>query len=235
MTIVLMSIAGIATGIALEALIVALALQPYRRVERDAPASLPLSAGSNSSRLPSFLVKQSVLRTGAIVLSTGGAFALVGLRYQGNAWHLMIVATYTVVLIICSATDVLAFRVPNVITYPACLMALVLGFVMPGASWPDVVFGGLLFGGLLLISSFSPSGGIGIGSAKLAFFVGFAVGMSLVLRAMVITIGSGFAVVALLLVSTRFRSRRSAIPYAPFIAGGAMLTLLIWGTAFRSI
>jgi hypothetical protein len=34
---------------------------------------------------------------------------------------------------------------------------------------------------------------------------------------------------------TRLRGKGDPIPYAPFIAGGMMLVLLIQGTAFRAV
>ena len=75
---------------------------------------------------------------------------------------------------------------------------------------------------------------MGMGDVKLAFFVGFALGLSLGVAALLITAIAGGAV-ALLLLVTRIRDRRDPIPYAPFIAAGALYVVLVHGTAFATV
>jgi leader peptidase (prepilin peptidase)/N-methyltransferase len=102
-----------------------------------------------------------------------------------------------------------------------------------GSGRLDVLFGGLVFAGLLLIPSLL-TGGMGMGDVKLALFVGFALGFELILPAMLLmAIGGGLAAVFLLV--TRVRGRRDPIPYAPFIAGGALITMLTQGVAFTDL
>ena len=73
-----------------------------------------------------------------------------------------------------------------------------------------------------------------MGDVKLAFFVGFALGLGLVVPAMLyMAIGGGIAAVALLV--TRVRNRRDPIPYAPFISGGALIVMLMQGVAFADL
>ena len=67
---------------------------------------------------------------------------------------------------------------------------------------------------------------MGMGDVKLAFFVGFALGLTFVVPAMLIMAMSGGLAAAILLV-TRLRGKGDPIPYAPFIAGGALVALLI--------
>ena len=125
----------------------------------------------------------------------------------------------------------LAYRVPNVITYPAILGAIALGMLMPDASRGDVWMGGLVTGGVFLAMSILTRGGMGLGDVKLAFFTGFALGLTLGIPALLITAISG-GVIAVFLMVTRIRGRKDPIPYAPFISLGALYVMLFHGTAF---
>ncbi len=243
MTIVIMAIIGVIAGFVLDELIARLAREPYERgdVEDDIPhdkhfsaSPLELSSENGAIEMPTLLTTRSAFRRIAVVLATAGIFALLGRQYQGEDWHLAIVAFYASVLIICTATDILAYRVPNAVTYPAIVGTLIIGMLVPGTNRLDVAAGGLIFGGLLFVPSILTGGAMGMGDVKLAFFVGFALGLTFVVPAMLIMAMSGGLAAAILLV-TKLRGKGDPIPYAPFIAGGALVALLIQGTAFYSI
>jgi leader peptidase (prepilin peptidase)/N-methyltransferase len=169
-----------------------------------------------------------------VVAVTAAAFAVLALEYEGDALHLAIVAAYASAFIICSATDILAYRVPNVVTYPLILASFAVGMTVDGADRTDVLFGGLLFGGLLFVPSILSGGAMGMGDVKLALFVGFALGLAFVVPAMLLmALGGGAAAVFLLV--TGVRGRRDPIPYAPFIAAGAFIVMATQGTAFAEI
>ncbi len=243
MTIIIMAIIGFAAGFAIDAVAAKLAREPYERGEFDddanqAPqdAAPPLDLGSEAGALamPLLLTSRSRYRTVVIVAATAALFALAGARYGSDIGYLAIVAVYLAMLIICTATDVLAYRVPNVVTYPAILAAIAVGCILPDANWRSVMAGGLIFGGILFVPSVLTGGAMGMGDVKLAFFVGFALGLTLVVPAMLVMAISGGLAAAILLI-TRLRGKGDPIPYAPFIAGGAMLVILLQGTAFYSL
>jgi len=235
-----MALAGLVSGLVLDAVIARLAREPYEHPEPDkdddaptVPGGLKLASEQGALDLPSLLDGRSLYRTAAVVLATTGLFALAGAQYEGNALHLAIVAGYASALVVCASTDMLAFRVPNVITYPGIVAALVIGMTLPDANRLDVVFGSLLFGGMLMIPSLLARG-MGMGDVKLAFFVGLVLGLGLVVPAMLyMAIGGGIAAVALLV--TRTRNRRDPIPYAPFISAGALIVILTQGVAFADL
>ena len=70
--------------------------------------------------------------------------------------------------------------------------------------------------------------------ARLAFFVGLALGLTLVVPAMLVMAISGGLAAAILL-ATRLRGKGDPIPYAPFIAGGMLVAMLLSGTAFTRL
>lgn len=242
MTIVLMAIAGFAASFLLDPAIARLAREPYERgeieqddlrLQKDGGAALELSSETGALSMPRALTTGSIWRRLTVIVVTTALFAAIGWRYDGDGAGLLVVSAYVAALIVCTGTDVLAYRVPNVITYPAILGALAIGMAADGANRADVWAGGLVTGGVFLAMAIATRGGMGMGDVKLAFFTGFALGLTLGIQALLITAISG-GVIATFLMVTRIRDRRDPIPYAPFIALGALYVLLVQGTAFTS-
>jgi leader peptidase (prepilin peptidase)/N-methyltransferase len=239
-TVIIMGIIGFIAGFGLDELIARLSREPYERADDDdaidpeQPSGLEFSSEAGALAMPRALTTASIYRRALVVAATAAIFAAVGARYEGDALHIAIVAAYAAALIVCTGTDVLAYRVPNVITYPAIIAAITIGLVMPETNRADVLAGGALSGGTFLAMSILTRGGMGMGDVKLAFFTGFALGLTFGVAALLITaIGGG--VIAVLLLLTRIRDRRDPIPYAPFIAAGALYVMLLQGTAFAEL
>ncbi|HWO73931.1 MAG TPA: A24 family peptidase [Dehalococcoidia bacterium] len=80
-------------------------------------------------------------------------------------------------LLICTATDLLRFRVPNVVTYPGIVLALFAAVVMPDGHLASAFLAALLGGVLFLILAIFSRGGLGFGDVKLAVLIGAALGL----------------------------------------------------------
>lgn len=231
MTVLLLLLLGVIVGLGIERLAVRLALSPEAI---PTPAARP---GTTLTAAPADADGRVEQWSGntflhvAIPSTTAALFALAGARYHEPV-HLALATAYIAVLVTCASTDLLAYRVPNAITYPAIVLALAAGLAMPDAHPVDVLTGGALAGAVLLIPALLTRGqGIGMGDVKLALFVGLALGFSLTPAALLVTALLGGLTAATLLVFG-LRRRRDVIPYAPFLAAGA-LTLLLWhGGAF---
>ena len=139
---------------------------------------------------------------------------------------------YAAVLIICTGTDVIAFRVPNVVTYPAVLGAIAIGMIIPDANRLNVLAGGMLTGCTFAIMYIATRGGMGMGDVKLSFFVGFALGLKFGALAMLATAMAGGVIAGFLLIF-RKAGRRDPMPYGPFISIGMLYIMLMEGTAFQ--
>jgi prepilin signal peptidase PulO-like enzyme (type II secretory pathway) len=239
MLTLLLALIGLPAGFVLDAIIGRLATAPYEDEEGEETAEpVGLAAPSLHGEAGSLLIEQEATHTWRrrllTVAATTGLFAIAAARYEGGG-ALAVVCVYLCALLICASTDLLSYRVPNVITYPAILGAIVAGAFMPGSNFLDAVFGGLLAGGVLLLPALLTGGvGMGMGDVKLAAFVGLAVGFQLIPVALLAMAITGGAVAAFLLVSG-LRKRGEPIPYAPFIAGGAIATLLWQGAVFSSL
>jgi leader peptidase (prepilin peptidase)/N-methyltransferase len=232
-----MAIVGFVAGFGLDEAIARLSREPYEHPDDEdgddveASPRLELSSEAGALAMPRALTSAAMYRRAIVVAATALIFGLIGYRYGSDALNVAIIAGYAAALIICTGTDVLAYRVPNVVTYPAIIAAITIGLIMPDANRADVLVGGVMSGGIFLAMSILTRGGMGMGDVKLAFFTGFALGLTFGISALLITaIGGG--VIAVVLLVTRIRDRRDPIPYAPFIAGGALYVMLMHGAAF---
>jgi leader peptidase (prepilin peptidase)/N-methyltransferase len=120
-----------------------------------------------------------------------------------------------------------------VITYPAAGGALLVAALMPHGNPTEALIGGAGGAGFMLAIALISRGGLGLGDVKLAGFAGLALGGPLILSALMITAVAGGLVAACL--ALRVRRRNHPMPYAPFIAGGALVVLLWQGSAFAHL
>jgi leader peptidase (prepilin peptidase) / N-methyltransferase len=82
-------------------------------------------------------------------------------------------------------------------------------------------------GGLFLVIILASGGGMGGGDMKLGAMMGAFLGWKLVLLAILLGVFAGGAVAITLLVSGS-KGRKDPVPFGPFLALGAVLSLL-WG------
>ncbi|MDR9450072.1 MAG: prepilin peptidase [Acidimicrobiia bacterium] len=165
--------------------------------------------------------------TGALFV---GTFLVIGLAWTLPAYLLFAGTTMVLVL-----TDLDHQRIPNRILYPASLAAVL--FLTGGAAAeraladvPRALAGGVIYFGLLLIIALIARGGFGMGDVKLAFLLG----VFLAFRSwdafwsgifLAFLIGG---VVSILLLVTRRKGRKDAIPFGPPLIVGAWAAVA-WG------
>ena len=127
----------------------------------------------------------------------------------------------------------------NRVIYPAILVALLVSPVNPvihgtQVTWQGralaAVLGAVVAGGAFYVLSLVTAGGVGMGDAKLAAFMGALLGglplpIPGVARALVLGVFVG-GVIAGLLLLTRLRGMRDFIPYGPFLCLGTLVQLL---------
>jgi leader peptidase (prepilin peptidase)/N-methyltransferase len=159
------------------------------------------------------------------VAGIGGftAVALLG-RYGFNAQGVMY-AFLAVVLVLISAIDIERRIIPNRIVLPA--IAIVLGMQLVfypehALEWVLAAVGAGLF--FLLPLLVYPSG-LGLGDVKLAVLLGAALGID-VMGALLIGLLVGAVVAGVILFRGGASARKTAIPFGPFLAFGALFSLL---------
>jgi leader peptidase (prepilin peptidase)/N-methyltransferase len=176
-----------------------------------------------------------------------GTAILFGYLYwhYGLSVELALALFYTAIFIVLSVIDLDHQLILNRIVYPAAVIVLVVSlFVapsrmlgaggraltlpmsLPQAGIVQAVIGaaiGLVVFTLIIILS---RGGMGWGDAKLAGLIGAMTGYLVPLAIFVAVVVGGLLAVVLLVF--KLRKRKEGIPFGPFLAIGAMVTLL-WG------
>jgi len=117
--------------------------------------------------------------------------------------------------------------IPDRITLPAIVVGLLTSFLGTRVSWLDSLLGILAVGGILLAVIILSGGGMGGGDVKLGAMLGAFLGYKLALLALFLAVIGG-GCVALALLFTGIRRRKDPIPFGPFLAMAAAITLL-WG------
>ncbi len=126
------------------------------------------------------------------------------------------------VLVVVSVTDLERRIVPNRVVVPALVVALVVQTIRDPS--PEWVVASLGAGGFYFLAALIYPAGIGMGDVKLAAFLGAWLGASVIVA---LFAGSMLALIpAVVIVALHGKAgRKVGIPFAPFLAGGAVIAL----------
>ena len=164
------------------------------------------------------------IRNLVVEIGTVFLFGIIWLRYPGS-WETVLVAFYTSLLIVFLVIDLERGVILNRVSYPAIALALLFALLVPERTALEMLAGGLIaFGVLLAFALIFPSG-MGMGDVKLAAFIGLAVGYPYVWLALFLAFVIG-GLIAGALVLAKVVGRKDPIAFAPFLAAGAVFTLL---------
>jgi leader peptidase (prepilin peptidase)/N-methyltransferase len=169
-------------------------------------------------------------------LVTASLVVLAAIRYP-NPWLAVLVAGLLALMPGIALIDLRHRIIPNRLTYPALLLlgaVIVLARLIGGAADPARAgIGLLLYGGILFIVAMV-SRGMGMGDVKLAALIGLVLG-SLGLRFVGVAAGAAIVLGGLggLVALAMGRGRKSAIPFGPYLAAGAVIAGL-WGESIAS-
>jgi leader peptidase (prepilin peptidase)/N-methyltransferase len=115
--------------------------------------------------------------------------------------------------------------IPNRITLPAALLALALGLALDPGGEPARLIAAAGAGGFLLLAALAYPGGMGMGDVKLAALLGLTLGRA-VAPALLIALLSGTLVgIAVIARKGAAEGRKTAIPFGPFLALGALVAV----------
>ncbi len=150
-------------------------------------------------------------------------FLLAYLQF-GLSWRLLEACAFICVMIVIAFIDLDHMIIPNVIVLPAALVGLAASIALdPGRWWVYLVaaVGSSLF--LFVLALIWP-GGMGMGDVKLALLMGAVLG-AVVVVAFFLAFLFG-AVVGLVLILSKRKGRKDAIPFGPYLALGSVIALL---------
>jgi leader peptidase (prepilin peptidase)/N-methyltransferase len=172
---------------------------------------------------------------------TGAAFGSL-FAYFGLSPEMAIALFYFCLLLVIAVIDLEHQLILNRLVYPAAVIAAVFTFmfhrldfdIMPAKlnmfpNIPQAAIGCAIGLVLFLLIAILSRGGMGLGDVKMAALMGIMLGFPSVLVAIFLAIMAGGST-AIVLLATRKKGRKQAIPFGPFLALGTMLAL-IWGNS----
>jgi leader peptidase (prepilin peptidase) / N-methyltransferase len=150
-----------------------------------------------------------------------GCFVRFGLSPEA-----IVAACFGAVVLLLAAIDFEWRIIPNRIVVPATAAILVAQIAISpdrALEWPAAALGAALF--LLLPLLVYPSG-MGMGDVKLALLLGAGLGWAVV-PAFVVGLLAAFVAAVVVLARGGLSARKTALPFAPFLALGALVALFV--------
>jgi leader peptidase (prepilin peptidase)/N-methyltransferase len=131
-----------------------------------------------------------------------------------------------ILLIVPIALIDLEYRlIPNRLTLSGAVLAVALGLALDPGGEPGRLIAGASAGGFLLLAALAYPGGMGMGDVKLAGMMGLFLG-SAVAPALLVALLSGTLVgVAIIARKGAAVGRKTAVPFGPFLALGAVVAV----------
>jgi leader peptidase (prepilin peptidase)/N-methyltransferase len=129
-----------------------------------------------------------------------------------------------ILLVVPAALIDLEHRIiPNRLTAAGAVLALVIGLALDPAGEPERLIAGAAAGGFLLLAALAYPGGMGMGDVKLAAVMGLFLGRDVapaIFAALVAGVLVGVAIIAR---RGAREGRKTAVPFGPFLALGALV------------
>jgi leader peptidase (prepilin peptidase) / N-methyltransferase len=161
-----------------------------------------------------------------IIGIAAAALATAALVYFGPTAHAIGAAFILVVVAIVTVVDLEERRIPNRIVLPATAVALGVQIALDPAQAPTLLAWSLGAGLFFYLPMLLFRGGMGMGDVKLAVFLGAAFADVVVAAIAVAVFASFLAALAVLLLNGA-AARKSAMPFAPFLALGAAVAIFL--------
>jgi leader peptidase (prepilin peptidase)/N-methyltransferase len=159
----------------------------------------------------------------AVELATAGLVAACFVVF-GLSGKAVLAAFFCAVLVAITATDITHRIVPNRIVLPAAALVLIAHTALSPS--PEWALGAVGAAGFLLVAALAYPAGMGMGDVKLALLLGAMLGRLVGVGLMV---GMFAALVPSVVLFARHgaAARKMGIPFAPFLAFGAVVALFV--------
>jgi leader peptidase (prepilin peptidase)/N-methyltransferase len=160
----------------------------------------------------------------AVEAATGVLYAAVVLGLHGTLDVVLGLLLVTVLLPI-TLIDLDLRLIPNAITLPASIAAVAAAALLDPSFVGEQLVAAAAAGGFFLLAALAHPRGMGMGDVKLAAMLGLYLGRA-VAPAVMVALVAGVLVGALVIAHKGAREgRRTAVPFGPFLALGAVVAL----------
>jgi leader peptidase (prepilin peptidase)/N-methyltransferase len=174
----------------------------------------PSPFADTRARSPLVLVGTVVLAAAVAVLQPSATLAVLR-------------AVLVLVLVPCAVIDLEQRIIPNRITGPAAIVALVLGLALDAGHEPRRLLWAAVAGGFLLLAALANPAGMGMGDVKLLAVMGLFLGRPVIVALLLALLGS--AVTGVLIATRRGikTARKTGLPFGPYLAAGGVLAAVL--------
>jgi leader peptidase (prepilin peptidase)/N-methyltransferase len=159
----------------------------------------------------------------AVEVATAGLVAACFVVF-GLSGEAVVAAFFCAVLVAITATDITHRIVPNRVVLPAAAVVLVAQTALSPS--PEWALGAVGASGFLLVAAIAYPAGMGMGDVKLALLLGAMLGR-LVGVGLMLGMFAALAPSAVLFARHGAAARKMGIPFAPFLAFGAVVALFV--------
>jgi leader peptidase (prepilin peptidase)/N-methyltransferase len=159
-------------------------------------------------------------------IAVAAFLSLLGAIRYGLHAETLVVIVVICALVVISRHDLERRVIPNRIVVPAWIAVLLAHLVLHPQHWVEWLVSSFGAGLFFLAVVLAYPGGMGMGDVKLALLIGAALGYAVVTALLLGTLAAGL-VAAVMLFREGSAARKRAIPLGPFLAGGAILVLLL--------
>jgi leader peptidase (prepilin peptidase)/N-methyltransferase len=159
---------------------------------------------------------------GATALLTVAVAAL-----QGSVAAAVLRGLLILVLVPCALIDLEQRIIPNRITGPAALTALVMGLALDASGEPRRLLWAAIAGGFILITALAYPAGMGMGDVKLLGVMGLCLGRPVILALVVALLGNVLTGVLIAGRKGVKEARKTALPFGPYLAVGGVVAAFV--------
>jgi leader peptidase (prepilin peptidase)/N-methyltransferase len=163
---------------------------------------------------------------------TGAAFALA-MWHFGLDWPVLLAWFFLAILIAVAFIDYDHFIIPDKLVLPGAVIGLAGSVAIHPERWwvyLAAAGGSALF--FLLLALLWPGGGMGMGDVKMALFMGAVLGTSVLVGLFAaFLLGS---VVGIYLIAAKKGSRKTKVPFGPFLSIGGAIGLFLGEAAVHA-
>jgi leader peptidase (prepilin peptidase)/N-methyltransferase len=167
---------------------------------------------------------------------TAALFALAVAREpQMIAWPFQFY--FLAALLVSTAIDLEHWIIPDMVTLPGIMIGLIGSFLIPDHSLMDSLLGVLVGGGILfsiawIYTTVTKKEGIGGGDIKFLAMVGAFLGAKGALETLILSSFVG-SLLGVFLIIAKGKGGKTAIPFGPFLSGGAFCAFLFGETLWK--
>ena len=133
-------------------------------------------------------------------------------------------------LIPITAIDLDVKRIPNALTLPSALLAIPIALVTEPSYVPEQLIAGAAATIFFLIPALVAKKGMGMGDVKLAGVLGLYLGASVAPAIMIALLSGTIVGIAVILKTGVDAGRKTAVPFGPFLALGAIVSIFVGAT-----